>query len=199
MFPGDPARLPSGTGKLEGSAMEKKEYDLLFGCFLVLLGTGVILESVAMWRDVGGDFIESPGLMPSVLGVGLVVASLMLVSQSLSGNGREVCCRLRDACMKMFTKYRKETVSFCTVMLALGLFTFVLMPNMPFWLSSFIFMVYTMYLAGARKKIQIVSIAVGVSAALQIIFEVIFRVPLPTNPAMDAFFRGVIATARNLF
>lgn len=179
--------------------MEKKEYDLLFGCFLVLLGTGVILESVSMWRDVGGDFIESPGLMPSVLGAGLVVASLTLVVRSLSEGGREVCCRLRDACVDAVTKHRKKTVSFCAVMLALGLFTFVLMPNMPFWLSSFIFMVYTMYLAGARKIILIVSIAAGVSAALQIIFEIIFRVPLPSSPAMDAFFRGVIAAVRNLF
>lgn len=186
-------------GKLEGSAMEKKEYDLLFGGFLVFLGAGVILESVRMWRDIGGDFIESPGLMPSVLGTGLVVASLVLVFQSLSGNGKEVCCRLRDACAGAFTEHRKKTVNLCAVMLALGLFTFVFMPNMPFWLSSFIFMVYTMYLAGARKKIQIVAIAASVSGALQIIFEVIFRVPLPTNPAMDALFRSVIATVRNLF
>lgn len=179
--------------------MEKKEYDFLFGIILMVLGLAVIWESIRIWIDVGDEFTQSPGLMPAVLGAGLSVAALSLVIESYSAEGKAVFSKLGQGFASLFGNNAAEARNFTTVLLAMGFFTFILMPNMPFWLSSFIFMIYTMVLAGARKPLVIFLIAAGVSIAMVIIFEVIFRVPLPTSPVMDAFFRNFFGTIRNLF
>ncbi len=180
--------------------MERKKYDFLSGILLAFLGIAVVWESYRMWLDVGGEFVESPGLMPAVLGGLLIIAALVLASQSFQeAGGRAVFANLKNGFMSLFGKNRRFAKDFSIVLIAVGFFTFILLPNLPFWLSSFIFMVYTMFLAGARKLWLVLVSAAGVSAVIQLIFEKIFRVPLPSSHEADVFLSPFYAFLKSLF
>ena len=180
--------------------MEKKEYDFLAGIVLMILGVAIVGESIRMWQDVEGDFNQSPGLMPGMLGGCLIVAALVLTMQSWREAGRgAVFGKLAAGFSSLFGANRKFTKDYAIVMAAVAFFTFVLLPNLPFWLSSFIFMVYTMLLAGAKKLWIVLVASAGVSGAIQLVFEKIFRVPLPTSPEADTFFRGIFSSISNIF
>ena len=61
----------------------------------------------------------------------------------------------------------------------LGVYTFVLLGLLPFWLATFLFMLLLMYFLEAGSLVQIVSVSVLVTALIIILFQVCFRVPLP--------------------
>ena len=161
--------------------MEKKGCDFVSGIVLIILGIAVTLESVRIWHDVGGDFIESPGLMPATLAVFLIIASLTMTVRSFVRGGKSAMFgELKESISTVFVEHRKFARDLLVVIGFLAFFTFILLPSLPFWLSSFLFMIGMMKIAGAKKNWIIALASVVTSASLHIIFEVLFRVPLPT-------------------
>lgn len=63
--------------------------------------------------------------------------------------------------------------------LIMALYTFVLLSFLPFWLSSLIFMIILMLYLKAESPVKILVISGGAVALIVLLFQVLFRVPLP--------------------
>ena len=61
----------------------------------------------------------------------------------------------------------------------MALYTFVLLGLLPFWLSTFLFMLLLMYFLEAGSLVKIVSVSLVVTILIIFLFQVCFRVPLP--------------------
>jgi hypothetical protein len=63
--------------------------------------------------------------------------------------------------------------------LVLALYTFILAPRLPFWISTSIFMIFIMGILNATaiwKNIAITAVVVG---SIYAVFQMVFHVPLP--------------------
>lgn len=177
----------------EGNFMEKKTKDCVFALGLIALGLYVIYESWNMIELASKppfnikQFRVSPGMLPMVLGWGLVVFSLVLLATSIRGGG-----------MALLTSHVKTTVQ--RVVGALGekdmqsmivstaimfVYTFIILGlridnwQMPFWAGAMLFLILLIGYLRATKWWTIL-LCSGVSVALIVVlFQVVFKTSLP--------------------
>jgi len=169
--------------------MEKKTKDFIFSFVLAALAVYVTAEGYSIYTSVAQPpynitrFTLSPGFLPVILGVSLFICSLLLFFQTLKGNGtrkQSFILKLRELHAWIGPAIRNRNNLFIAGGIVLiGLYTYVLMGMLPFWLASLIFLVAVMlYLKAAR--IWKVFLIAGVSVALIIaLFQVCFNASLP--------------------
>ena len=157
---------------------EKKYLDFLGGLALMVLSVAIIIASILMHLESGEVLYLSPGLMPLILGVALLFCSIFYFAQSLKDGGFSV--RLQET-KEWFhrTVADKTTHSMAIGVLIMALYTFVLLSFLPFWLSSLIFMIILMLYLKAESPVKILVISGGAVALIVLLFQVLFRVPLP--------------------
>ena len=63
--------------------------------------------------------------------------------------------------------------------LILALYTFLLAPRLPFWMSTSIFMIFVMAVLKATSILKNILITALVVGSIYGVFQVIFHVPLP--------------------
>ncbi len=159
--------------------MEKlTHFDFITGVCLFVFSLTVIADSFLMAKDVGGALYASPGMMPMVLAVLLLFTSFLLIKRSIRANG--VGKNIADfiAWFHIFRK-SKAAQEMLTGGLILALYTFILAPRLPFWLSTSIFMMFLMGVLNAVavwKNIMITAVVVG---GIHAVFRLVFHVPLP--------------------
>ena len=153
-------------------------FDFLTSIVLMVLSILIIVDSYRMAAEVGGPLYASPGMMPMVLAILLLFTGILLlqrtVRQQSMGNS------LRDFMnwARIFVK-SKSAQEMLTGGLVLALYTFILAPRLPFWISTSIFMVFIMGILNATSIVKNVIIAAAVVGSIQVVFQMIFRVPLP--------------------
>lgn len=152
--------------------------DFVTSIILFLISIFIVWESMHINQEVGGPIYSSPGLMPLFLGFMMLLCSVLLFIRSVKKVG--ISGNLRDF-KDWFAATMKtgDTTNILMGIGALAVFTFILLPRLPFLLSSFIFLVLLMKIlkAGSYLKITIISIIVSVSVFT--LFQIIFKVPLP--------------------
>lgn len=156
----------------------KKMKDFISSVIMFLLSLFVILESWKIYGKAGKPMYLSPALIPLMLGVILLFLSITLCITSLKEGG--VSARITE--WKEVWKELKEdpnTVRMLVGVVLMGLYTFVLLGMLPFWLATFLFMLLLMYFLEAGSIVQIVSISILVTGLIIFLFQVCFRVPLP--------------------
>ena len=156
----------------------RKMKDFLSSIVLLLLSFFVLFESWRIYQKVGKLLYLSPALIPLMLGGILMLLSVVLLLESLKDGGAGA--RVEE--MKtMFQDIKKDPNSFRMLVgvVLMGVYTFVLLGFLPFWLATFLFMLLLMYFLEAGSLVQIVSVSVVVTALIIILFQVCFRVPLP--------------------
>lgn len=143
---------------------------------LVALAFG--LGSLQIYFKAGLKMHESPALTPLMVSVALLVASLILCGQTLRHGGLRV--RLAEAGQWFADVARKPYTRPTIIGLALmGIYVFVLMPRMPFWASSFIFMVAMLFFLRALRWWAILLTSAALVGAVFYLFQVLLRAPLP--------------------
>lgn len=157
---------------------EKKYLDFIGGLALMLLSAAVIAASIGMHLESGEALYLSPGLMPLILGIALLFCSAVYFAGSLKDGG--VSARGREIRQWLSETGKDRTVrSMAAGVGIMAVYTFVLMNFLPFWLSSLIFMVALMGYLKAETPVKILVISGGAVALIVILFQVLFRVPLP--------------------
>ena len=153
-------------------------FDFVTSVFLILLSLVIIIDSYRMAADVGGALYSSPGMMPMVLAVLLLFTGFLLFRRSVAANGIQKNFSDFLEWVHSFRK-SKHALEMLTGGLVLALYTFILAPRMPFWISTSIFMVFIMGILNATviwKNIAITAVVVG---SIYAVFQMIFHVPLP--------------------
>ncbi len=156
----------------------RKMKDFLSSIVLLALSFFVLFESWRIYQKAGKLLYLSPALIPLMLGGILLLLSLVLLLESLKDGGAGARVEEMKA---VFRDLKKDPNSFRMLVgvVLMGVYTFVLLGLLPFWLATFLFMLLLMYFLEAGSLVQIVSVSVLVTALIIILFQVCFRVPLP--------------------
>ena len=157
---------------------KNNHFDFFTSVFLMALAVIMIFDSYRMAADVGGALYASPGMMPMVLAILLLFTGFLLFQRTVRHNG--VGQNIKDflTWAHVFAK-SKSAQEMLTGGLVLALYTFILAPRLPFWISTSIFMVFLMGILNATalwKNAAITAIVVG---SIYVVFQMIFHVPLP--------------------
>lgn len=158
--------------------------DLGFGCLLIVLGLGIVLESWRMPRfaDQGVSPWSVPGIVPGILGLVLVALAVVLVLRAVR--------RLQAADGTGATAGPLAGLDVRRIALALALtlgYAGGLVGRVPFWLATFLF-VGAFVLAfewrpggGLRWRSLLAAVVLGaaVSGVVSAVFRHVFLIRLP--------------------
>lgn len=156
----------------------KSMKDFISAVILILLSVYVLFEGFNIYTKAGKPLYLSPALIPMMLGVMLLVLSIVLLFGSLKDGGAAA----RGAEMKAWFKEIKadsNTMRMLIGVVIMGLYTFVLLGMLPFWLATFLFMFLLMYFLEAGSIVEILSVSVIITGLVIFLFQICFRVPLP--------------------
>lgn len=157
---------------------ERKRFDFLSSIIMFALSVYVIIAGIGIYHKAGKLFYISPALVPTMLGAVLCLLSVVLFLGSLRDGG--ISARVTE--IKSYFSgifQNKNTMRMLTGVLLMALYTFVLLDLLPFWLSTFLFVLLLMFFLDAGSLTKILAITVLCSALIVLLFQVCFRVPLP--------------------
>lgn len=170
--------------------MHMKTKDCVFSVILLLVGGFVVVEGLRMVELASNppfriqQFRISPGMLPTVLGGGLIVFALLLLASSLRGEGASPASSLVRHLSASSVRIRKalgdadvESMIVCVIIMAN--YTFFILGVVPFWLSSAIILLELMFYLRASKWWVILSVSAASIIALIILFEKVFGTTLP--------------------
>lgn len=158
----------------------KKIYDFWFGVLLLFLSCWLIRECFWISADSGNiEVTQSPAMMPMFLSwVLLAISALMVVRSLLRYKLSEVLESAKEALTGGGGEDDKG-LGFWGVLTILALYTFFLLPTLPFRYSTFIFLMLAMLALRAGSLWKIAGISICSVGLIQLVFGYIFRVPLP--------------------
>jgi|GEM_PF-5060665 len=158
--------------------MVSKKFDFVSALALILTSFYVIYGSIDIYQQAKEPMYLSPALMPLTLGVLLLFCSLLLLAASLKGsNPGERWAEFRqwwDA-----VKKEESTKSMFIGTIIIGLYTYVLLPLVPFVVSTSIFLLVLMAYLKVGSKGKIIIISAATVAIVFGLFQGLFHVPLP--------------------
>jgi len=157
---------------------KQTHFDFVTSIVLMLLSVALIVGSYRMGVEVGGEMYASPGMLPMVLAVLLLFMSILLFKRSIQANG---IAKNMSEFVSWFDRFRQSRMcrEFMVGGLMLALYTFVLAPRLPFWISTSIFMIVLMGILKATSIVKSFLITALVVGSVYGVFQVIFHVPLP--------------------
>lgn len=156
----------------------KRMKDFISSIVMCGISVYVLIESYKIYVRSGKILYLSPGLIPLMLGGFLLILSAVLLAVSLKEGGAAA----RAAEVKLWWRVMikdKNSMRMLIGLVLMGLYTFVMLGMLPFWLATFLFMLLLMYFLEAGSIIKIVIISVLVTGLVIFLFQVCFRVPLP--------------------
>ena len=104
--------------------------------------------------------------------------SVLLFARTVKNVGIAGNIQIVKSWFDTFVK-NKETQNMLKGIAILAIFTFFLLPRFPFLLASVIFMFVLMKVMDAGSNLKIGVIALTVSVSVYVLFQVIFKIPLP--------------------
>lgn len=169
--------------------MEKKTKDFIFSFVLMLLGGYVAVGGYLIYRRAAlppyniSQFRVSPGLLPVILGIALLLCSLLLCVRSLDrSQGVKAALHARIADIKDWLNpalHSKEYLFTIGGVVIMALYTFVLLAFLPFWIASIIFLISVMLYLKADKLWKIVLCSCVAVGLVVLLFQVCFQAVLP--------------------
>ena len=167
--------------------MTKKLKDFVFSIVLILLGAYVTLEGMHIYHKAAEkpykitQFTVSPGFLPVLLGIALVITSLVLLVSSFEGEGFGEALKNRKTEFTSWTKtaFNADVLNMAIGCLLMFLYTFFLVQMIPFWAASIIFLVAMFLFLRIGKPWKAVVLAVLVVALIVLLFKYGFGAALP--------------------
>ena len=167
--------------------MAKKLKDFVFSIILILLGSYVIIEGMNIYHKAAEkpykitQFSVSPGFLPVLLGIALVITSFILLVQSFKGETFSEALSNRKS---EFTEWTKTAFNSNVLNMAIGcimmfIYTFFLMEWLPFWAASVIFLLAMFVFLRIGKVWKSVVLSVLVVALIVLLFKYEFGAALP--------------------
>jgi len=156
--------------------MPARDRDLRVGWFVLLLGIVIIWASANL--PMRGEFIESPGIFPGLMGLLLVIFAVILIVRSVIHGGRVRFVQWGSSVIPFLTSQEHRPVLLGILLPAVYLF--VGFPLIGFYPSSALFMALMFYffVKKWRRWGMFLPIAVGLTVLLYLIFNVLFMLQI---------------------
>ena len=161
---------------------KRAHLDFLSAIILMIISIAVIITSLGYWKRQRLPFYESAGFMAVLIASGLLVMSFRLLKEALVHDQvRQFIKRLSVA---FGETVRSNTVHRAMVGLTIfGIYVFVLLGRMPFWLASFlplaVVLVFVRFDGTLKTAVKMVVIAALCVAGIVGLFQFAFSVPMP--------------------
>ena len=174
--------------------MYRKHIDFVSSILLMALSIFVLIESYSYYQTqnerVVVVFHQSAGFFPIVIGSALLICSILLFIRSVRGGAfKENFVKIKEGAIA----FLKTTTAFRALVgcIWMGIYVFVLLQRIGFAMGTPVFLVLMMTFlqfqdlkeAGLKRAIwsivKYILISVGIVGFTYVLFQVIFRVPLP--------------------
>ena len=155
--------------------MSKDDKDFLVACFVMALAIFTFYVSATM--PTPRDLIESPGLFPGLMGIVLFLFGLSYLIRSILRGGRIRLIQLGRSVIP-FLKADENRPILLGVLFP-GIYVFIAIPLIGFYISSALFMLVMFYLYVKRwRKWFFLPVSLGITVALYLIFNTLFQLQI---------------------
>jgi len=155
--------------------MSQHDRDFLISCFVVILAIFVFWTSMIM--PMRGDLIESPGIFPGLMSVVLFIFGVTYAIRSLSRGGRIKLDQIFRSAIPLFTSKKNRPI--LLGILFPGIYVFLAIPLIGFYISSALFMTIMFYAYVKRwRRWFFLPVSIGVTVGLYLIFSKLFMVQI---------------------
>ncbi|MEW6333977.1 MAG: tripartite tricarboxylate transporter TctB family protein [Thermodesulfobacteriota bacterium] len=156
--------------------MPSMDRDFRVGCLVFLFGVTVSWLSLRL--PMRGDFIESPGIFPGLMGLLLTLFGAILAGRSYRKGGRLRLGHFVRAIVPFFTSTEHRSVLLGILFPAL--YIFVGVPLIGFYPSSALFLTVMFYLFVEkwRRRFVFLPVAIGLTVLLYLVFNKLFMLQI---------------------
>ena len=154
----------------QGSAASVKAVEIGVAVAIFLFGALVVFDSYRIGAKWGDDGPQA-GYFPLYVGLLICLASTAILVRAL---------RNPALAAESFVS-RDELKKILTVLVPTVVYVALIAP-LGFYLASTLYIAYFMWHLGKYSWVKIAPVAIGVSVAFFLIFEIWFSVPLPKGP-----------------
>lgn len=169
--------------------MSSKTKDCAFAVLLILFGGVVLHESFKIVARATKppynitDFSISPGMLPTVIGFGLVVFSVLLLLKTLKGEERPLAAlagNVGAAASGVARALGDASVRNMLIgVVIMAVYTFFIVGSVPFWMGAGLYLLAIMlFLRAGKVWVIVLSSALSI-AAIILLFEIFFKTTLP--------------------
>ena len=162
-----------------------RKYDLLAGIFIILFALFFIIGGLKMpVASLTGDASQwylSPGFMPVICGVVLILLSILLIKDALHA-GTKFTSNDRARALE----YLKSEKFFrlITAGVFLSIYLFIMLRRIDYFIATFIYMVVNMIVFTSKKRtvkqiIIYIVISLAAAGAITYGFGTLAQIPLP--------------------
>ena len=157
---------------------DMKHLDFITSLVVMAVAIYTAVMAYGYYIDSGKEFYASPGFMPTIIAGALFLLAVYLMVQSLNKSSvRELVSRLREALPRGLKSARFKNTTIGLAMFFV--YVYVLLRFLPFWLSSIILLFACFMYLKAAKLVKSAVIAVLSAVGIVLLFQTVFRVPLP--------------------
>ena len=156
--------------------MAALDRDVRVGFLTLVLGLYICWASFTM--PMRGEFIESPGIFPGLMGILLILFAAILSRRSWRKGGRIHATRMYGSAVSIAKSKEHRPVIVGIILPAI--YVFVGIPLIGFYISSALFMTIMFYLFVKRwrKWFLFLPIALGITGILYLTFNTLFQLQI---------------------
>jgi hypothetical protein len=156
--------------------MASMDRDLRVGWFTLVFGLYVCWASFRL--PMRGEFIESPGIFPGLMGILLILFAVILIVRSLLKGGRVRVVQWGRSVVPFLASQENRPVILGIILPAVYLFGGI--PVIGFYLSSGLFMavMFWLFVKQWRRRFLFLPMAAGITGLLYLIFSVLFQLQI---------------------
>jgi hypothetical protein len=156
--------------------MAALDRDVRVGFLTLVLGLYICWASFTM--PMRGEFIESPGIFPGLMGILLVLFAVILTARSWKKGGRLHAARIIGSTISIAKSQEHRPVIVGIILPAI--YVFVGVPLIGFYLSSALFMtiMFYVFVKKWRKLFLFLPIALGITGILYLTFNTLFQLQI---------------------
>ena len=156
--------------------MAALDRDVRVGCLTLAFGLYICWASFTM--PMRGEFIESPGIFPGLMGILLILFAVILLVRSWKKGGRIHAARIFGSAVSIAKSKEHRPVIVGTILPAI--YVFVSIPLIGFYISSALFMTIMFYLFVKkwRKWFLFLPVALGITGILYLTFNTLFQLQI---------------------
>jgi hypothetical protein len=125
-----------------------------------------------------GEFIESPGIFPGLMGILLVLLAAILMVKALKKGGRLHTTRIFESTIAIVKSREHRPVIMGVILPAI--YIFVGIPLIGFYISSAFFMtiMFYVFVKRWRRWLLFLPIALGITGILYLTFNTLFQLQI---------------------
>ena len=152
------------------AAIKTRTMEIAVAAFILLCGAIVIFDSARLGAKWGEDGPEA-GYFPFYIGLLLCIASVVNLLSALAAARRDASDFVQLRALKLVFSVLIPTAIYVGLISPLGLY-----------LASTVFIAFFMRWLGKYPWWIVAAVSIGNSVVFFVVFEVWFKIPLPTGP-----------------